>query len=306
VGLPSLAAMPSPPTPPASWKIAVVRSLTRLPVLRVPAVRRALVDLQRARRRRARLREEARGSDALSRRALHGMDAKLQRWLDLDWGFFVEAGANDGVEQSNTYWLERFRGWRGVLVEPVPELHRLAVRERPGARVINCALVAPEDAGGEVAMRYGGLMTVVQGAHGSPDDDRAFVAPAFALGFEDEYEFSVPARTLSSILDEVRAPEVDLLSLDVEGYEPQVLRGLDLDRHAPRFLLVEMHDLEAGRRAVEAVLGERYVAVEQLSPLDLLYARADQPGARDQAGAGGDQPGARDQAGAGGGPTSER
>ncbi len=72
---------------------------------------------------------------------------------------------------------------------------------------------------------------------------------------------------------------VDLLSLDVEGFEPQALAGLDLDRHAPRFILVEIHDIDSGRRPIEAVLGDRYVAVEQLSPLDLLYARADQPAA---------------------------
>lgn len=36
------------------------------------------------------------------------------------------------------------------------------------------------------------------------------------------------------------APEIDLLSLDVEGYEPEVLEGLDLHRHAPRYMLIEM------------------------------------------------------------------
>jgi hypothetical protein len=90
----------------------------------------------------------------------------------------------------------------------------------------------------------------------------------------------VPARTLSSLLDEMDAPEVDLLSLDVEGHEPQALRGLDLDRHAPRFVLVEIHDMATGREPIEAILGHRYVAVEQLSPVDMLYARRDQPAAQ--------------------------
>ena len=34
-------------------------------------------------------------------------------------GFFFEAGANDGVEESNTYFLE-LNGWQGILVEPNP------------------------------------------------------------------------------------------------------------------------------------------------------------------------------------------
>ena len=73
-----------------------------------------------------------------------------------------------------------------------------------------------------------------------------------------EHEFTVPARTLSSVLDEANAPEIDLLSLDVEGFEPQVLAGLDLDRHAPRFILVEIRDMATGRAPIEAVLGDRY------------------------------------------------
>jgi hypothetical protein len=54
-----------------------------------------------------------------------------------------------------------------------------------------------------------------------------------------------------------------------------VLAGLDLEHHAPRFVLVEMRDIGGDRGAIEEVLGNRYVAVEELSPFDVLYARAD-------------------------------
>lgn len=56
-----------------------------------------------ARRRVARLRAEAAGSDRLSRPALHGMDTALDELIGKDNGFFVEAGANDGFTQSNTH-----------------------------------------------------------------------------------------------------------------------------------------------------------------------------------------------------------
>lgn len=264
------------PVPPAAWKIKLVRALVRLPPYRFPAFRRQLLRTRRARRRARRRAAEAHGDRSLSRPSLYGMADSLDRYLPGDRGFFVEAGANDGFDQSNTYHLERFRGWRGLLVEPVPELHREAVLERPGARVVNCALVADDHDDSPVSMRYGGLMSIVAGSRGSEQDDSSYVAPAFALGLEEEYTFSVPGRTLSSLLDELDSPEVDLLSLDVEGFEPQALRGLDLERHGPRFILVEIHDIATGRAPIEAVLGDRYVAVEQLSPLDLLYARADQ------------------------------
>jgi FkbM family methyltransferase len=258
---------------PGSGRARLTRLAFTLTPLRFRPVREAYLRRQRARRRAHRRELEARGDHSLSRPALHDMDRKLDRHIDRDGGFFVEAGANDGFEQSNTYWLERFRGWKGVLVEPIPRLYEEAVRERPGARVFNCALVPFDHEGGDVRMRYGGLMSVVGGAHGSNEADRAWVRPAFSLRMESEYEVEVPARTLSSILDEVGAPEVDLLSLDVEGYEPSVLGGLDLERHAPRFILVEIHDMTTGRRAIEELLGQRYEPLEQLSPMDMLYRR---------------------------------
>jgi FkbM family methyltransferase len=258
---------------PSPARIRVARLIFSLPPLRWRPVREQYIRTRRAMRRRARRAAEARGDDSGSRPALYDLDLKLDQHLDMDGGFFVEAGANDGYEQSNTYWLERFRGWRGVLVEAIPSLHREAVLERPASRVFNCALVGPERDGSSVTMHYGGLMSVVEGAHGSDEADREYQKEAFRLGMESGYTVEVPGRTLSSILDEAGSPEVDLLTLDVEGIEVEALRGLDLDRHAPRFIVVEIVEMEADRPLIESVLGERYEPVEQLSPIDMLYRR---------------------------------
>jgi FkbM family methyltransferase len=257
----------------AKARLQLTRMAFAFTPLRFDPVRVRYLRRQRARRRARRRALEAQGDDSRSHPSLHDIDRKLDRHIGRDGGFFVEAGANDGFEQSNTYWFERFRGWTGVLVEPIPELYREAVLERPDAQVFNCALVPFDHGADTVTMRHGGLMSIVSGSRGSEEADRAYVEPAFRLGMESEYETEVPARTLSAILDEVDAPEVDLLSLDVEGFEPSVLRGMEFDRHAPRFILVEIHDMAAGRAAIEHMLSERYEAVEQLSPLDVLYRR---------------------------------
>ena len=90
----------------------------------------ARIDRARARR----LTAEAADSDAHSKPALHGMDVKLDTILDKDGGFFIEAGANDGFTQSNTYWLERFRGWHGLLVEPMQSCSICAASSVPTLR----------------------------------------------------------------------------------------------------------------------------------------------------------------------------
>lgn len=239
-------------------------------ILRAVGLRDRLVRwrLKRARTRRAAA--EARGEDRLSRPALHELDFKLDAIIDRDGGFYVEAGGHDGFTQSNTYWLERFRGWRGLLVEPMPELAAEARLSRPAAVVVQCALVSAEEPAAKLRMHFGDLMSMVDGARESH-----WPGTGTVLGWRDPRELDVDARTLSSLLDEIDAPEVDLLSLDVEGFEGPALRGLDLDRHAPRYVLVEIHDRERDRPPVDAVLSERYIEHGWLSPVDLLYVRRD-------------------------------
>ena len=41
------------------------------------------------------------------------------------------------------------------------------------------------------------------------------------------------------MLDRHGVSNIDLLSLDLEGYEPSALRGLDLRRHTPKFIVIE-------------------------------------------------------------------
>jgi FkbM family methyltransferase len=209
------------------------------------------------------------GSYRFSRTGAHGIDSKLEAHLDMTGGFFIEAGANDGVNFSNTYYLERARGWTGVLVEGIPDLYRACVRHRPRSHVFNCALVPPELDGTPVTMHYSNLQSIVAGS--LPYEH---VESGLRSQGERTYDIEVPGRTLSSILDELDPPRIDLLVLDVEGYEPDALRGLDLERHAPRFALIEVLD-DSAQAAVGEVLGGRYAELERLTPTDVLFRHRD-------------------------------
>ena len=47
---------------------------------------------------------------------LNGLDRKLIKHVGTEPGTFIEAGANDGLKQSNTYYLESRCDWTGLLV----------------------------------------------------------------------------------------------------------------------------------------------------------------------------------------------
>ena len=44
----------------------------------------------------------------------------LLKYIDFNSGFFIELGGYDGFFHSPTYYLEKFKNWQGILVEPHP------------------------------------------------------------------------------------------------------------------------------------------------------------------------------------------
>lgn len=242
---------------------AYIRRLAALAPFRSVTAREAALRAVRLVKRRRRRLFEALGDGRYSRPAIGDLDGTLARHLPDRPGFFVEAGAHDGYTASNTYYLERFKGWTGVLVEPIPALYRQCVRERPHAAVFNCALVR-EGGPSEARMVYRGPRSTLVGGEGSPGPSPSY------LDWERPYEVTVPARTLSAVLDEASAGAIDLLVLDVEGHEVAALRGLDLDRHPPTLMLIEKNGAEA---ELQAVLGDRYEFVCEPSASDALYRR---------------------------------
>ncbi|MDE3066832.1 MAG: FkbM family methyltransferase [Verrucomicrobiota bacterium] len=149
-------------------------------------------------------------------------------------GFFVEVGANHPTLCSQTWFFEQ-RGWRGMLVEPIARNCELLRQQRPGSRVFQCALSAPEQRGrARLNVAAGG-----DGLSGLVVNDGVVV----------ERVEEVEVRTLDEILAEAGNPKLDFVSIDVEGMELQVLRGFDLSRHRPTVLLVEdwLHGLGVQR-----------------------------------------------------------
>jgi FkbM family methyltransferase len=179
---------------------------------------------------------------------LQDLDKKLIAIIGNKPGFFVELGANDGISQSNTKHLEMFHGWRGVLVEPYPgNFQKLSKTRSRATYFVNSACVSFEFQKSDIELTYSNLMTTpMEGA--SDVEDRKSHAQSgqkFLKGAEKVSTFSAKARTLNSILDDAGAPStINLLSLDVEGGELEVLRGVDHAKYRFSWILVESRNKE--------------------------------------------------------------
>ena len=215
---------------------------------------------------------EAIGSDRYSRPSLYEMDRKLEKYFPQRNGFFIEAGANNGLSQSNTYYFEQLRGWTGILVEGIPELYDRCVLERPKSKVFNCALVDSGFTDSHITMKYANLMSIVEGALKSKTADENHIKRGQkAQQNLSTYEIRVPARTLTSILDECKVEKIDLFSLDVEGFELNVLKGLDFNKYKPDYMLIEARF----KKEIDEYISDLYIQVDRLSIHDFLYQRRD-------------------------------
>jgi len=199
--------------------------------------------------------------------ALNDLDLKLEPFIAKAGGFFIEAGANDGISQSNSLFFEKHYGWTGLLVEPIPELAARCRQNRPDCMVVNSALVPFDYTAATIEMHACNLMSLVKGAMKSTEADLEHIARGCEIQQVESREIRVPAIPLSQLLDQNGVREIDFLSLDVEGFELAVLQGLDLTRHRPRWMLIEARF----REEIDQYLAPHYQPVADLSFHDILY-----------------------------------
>jgi FkbM family methyltransferase len=183
-------------------------------------------------------------------------------------GIFLEAGAHDGWTGSNTYWLEAALGWRGVLIEPVPELYQVCCKERIEARVFHGALVSSEFSRSTIDIECSGLVSAVTD---SPMLIETREIARSYYGMTSRSTKTVPALTLNYCLEQAKLHQLDFISLDVEGFEGEALRGLNLEHWRPQWMLIECNDLAD---VIEAV-GPYYKIERHIAPKDVLFERLD-------------------------------
>jgi len=141
-------------------------------------------------------------------------------------GIYIELGALDGIHWSNTKWLQDDLGWNGILIEPSKNGYESCLRNRPNDKSFNCACVSSDFEGNVVVGDFSGHpMNSINGTR-----------------LNSNSNVSVEARTLQSVIDESGYDTIDFLSLDVEGYEFEVLKGLNFNKTKIKYMLIEVYD----------------------------------------------------------------
>ncbi len=180
-------------------------------------------------------------------------------------GTFVDIGAYDGVTGSNSLYFEKWRGWSGVLVEPVEATRKTAqsLRKAP------CLPYAVADKRGEASfMAVTEGYTQMSGLLDSYDDD--LLGKVRADPRHVEAVITVQTVTIADILDEAGIPEPDFVSLDIEGGELAALRVFPFENYKVQTWAIENNT--AGPEIAQIMRENGYNLIEFCGP-DEIYAR---------------------------------
>mgnify|MGYP006146633403 FL=1 len=143
-------------------------------------------------------------------------------------GFFIELGANNGITQSNTIALEKYFNWKGILIEPSKIGYESCIKNRTNSLCFNYACVSDDYKEEYVEGDFDGhCMSSINGNR-----------------LNRNAHTKVKAMPLTKILDNCNVKFIDFLSLDTEGYEYNILKGLDLDKYRPKYMLIELYPNE--------------------------------------------------------------
>lgn len=160
-------------------------------------------------------------------------------------GYYVEFGATNGIDLSNTYLLETEFSWRGILAEPAKVWKKKLHENRPNASIET--LCVWKDSNSSLTFN---------------ETDAPELSTIDIFSDEDEHKnarrigkkYEVQTISLHDLLKKHQAPKyIDYLSIDTEGSEFEILNAFDFEKYSFGIITVE-HNNTPQREMIFALL----------------------------------------------------
>ena len=180
-------------------------------------------------------------------------------------GFFVEFGASNGIDLSNTYLLETEFGWNGILSEPAKRFHKMLKEKRKCSIETNGVWSQSDKTLDFFEARDPFFSTLSDFV--SSDSHKRVKRKVYKVG----------TISLRDMLRKHNAPRnIDYLSIDTEGSEFEILQSFDFDEYAIRIITVEHNHTEMRERIFDLLSKHNYVRkYAEISKCDDWYVKND-------------------------------
>jgi len=181
-------------------------------------------------------------------------------------GYFVEFGATNGIDLSNTYLLERDFGWKGILSEPANVWHAELIKNRTAKIDLNCVWSETGKSLPFAVASNAELSTVGNFSN----------ADAHKTSRNSAKWTSVNTISLNDLLERYKAPQViDYLSIDTEGSEFEILKNFNFNKYIFSIITCEHNFTDQRELIYDLLTRNDYVRTfEGLSRWDDWYVHA--------------------------------
>jgi len=180
-------------------------------------------------------------------------------------GYFIDFGAGDGVELSNTYKLEKDYNWTGIICEPNKKFQENIAKTRSCFVDHRCVY---SETGKQLK-----FLAVTNNPELSSVEEYAFLGDEFAEARKQNESYIVPSVSLNDLLEEYDAPKnIDYISVDTEGSEFDILQSFDFSKYNVKLFTIEHNWMPPRQKIYDLMISNGYKRVhEEYSRWDDWY-----------------------------------
>ena len=162
--------------------------------------------------------------------SLTGIDLVIDYIFKKKNGFYIDVGCNHPVYNNNTFLLHK-KGWKGVNIDIDLKSIELFNIFRKEDFNINVAASSKE-----------GVLEYINFHEKSPINKIKDDYVKSAVPFREIKKIN--SLTLDSIIENspFKDKKIDFISIDVEGHELEVIKGLNLQKYKPSIIVIEYLD----------------------------------------------------------------
>lgn len=172
-------------------------------------------------------------------------------------GTFLEFGATDGCNLSNTYLLENSYEWKGVLAEPTPTWHESLNKNRPNCEIINDCIYSESGKKLDFFVSEVGELSTIEKYI---DSDVKSKPGNTKLRKSGGHSIKVQSISLNDVfIKYFNSSPIDYMSVDTEGSEFEILNNFDFKKFGPSILTVEHNQTDQEQKIDELMVKNGYL-----------------------------------------------
>jgi FkbM family methyltransferase len=152
-------------------------------------------------------------------------------------GFYLDIGANDGINLSNTYYFEKNLKWNGICVEPIPNVFSKLKKNRSSVS-LNCCI---SEVLGEVNfMSISGYSEMLSGIYDKYDERHLARIENEIKSYGGSFELmKISSITIDYLLNKYSISNIDYCSIDTEGGEFEIIKQFDFNKINVKCISIE-------------------------------------------------------------------